>query len=155
MRRGFRSATNAFSAVLESMSYAPHAARLMIRYADRGALDPIAPTIGEDVVADVPDVAAAEELPEGIVVAFLHRHDPHVDLVFPHRLGEDAVELLASDGAEALPPASCLELRLRAEVASGEGEARGDENTAKVGARQCRHRYGSRGYRAAEPRRHG
>ena len=94
----------------------------MVSNADRGTLDPIATTIREDVIADGADVPAAEQLPERIVVAFLHRDDPHIDLVFAHRLREDAVELLASDGTEPLPPDSCFVLRLRARVASCECE---------------------------------
>jgi hypothetical protein len=71
-------------------------------------------------------------------VAFLHRDDPHVDLVLAHRLGENAIELLASDRAEALPPISRLEMGLRAEIGSSKGEARRDEGALKDGASQGR-----------------
>ena len=108
----------------------------MIGDPDGGALDPVAAAVGEDVVADASDIAAAEQLPERIVVAFLHRDDPHVDLVLAHRFGEDAIELLASDRAESLPPISRFEVGLRAELAAGEGDTRGDERATKDGTSQ-------------------
>src|SRR5215204_1005457 len=111
---------------------------MMIGDSDRGALDPVAAPVREDVVADASHVAAAEQLPERIVVAFLHCDDPHVDLVLAHCFGEHAIELLSPDGAEAFPPVSCFEVRLCAEVANGEGEARRDERVLKDGASQRR-----------------
>src|SRR5689334_16519583 len=87
---------------------------------DGRAFDAVAATVSEDVVADIPDVAAAQQLPEWIVVAFFHRDDPHVDPVLAHCFGEHAVELLASDGAQSLPPVSRFEVRLCPEVMSCE-----------------------------------
>src|SRR6187401_2863767 len=95
---------------------------MMIRDPDRGTLDPVATAVREDVVADASHVAAAEQLPERIVMAFLHGDDPHVDRVLTHRFGENAVELLAPDGAESLPPMSRVELGLRADLTDGEGK---------------------------------
>src|SRR5688572_23637888 len=100
----------------------------MVGDPDRGALDAVAAAVGEDVVADAADVAATEQLPEWIIVTFLHRDDPHVDLILAHRFGEDAVELLAADGAQTLPAVSRLEVGLRAEIASGEREDGREEN---------------------------
>jgi hypothetical protein len=42
--------------------------------------------------------------------------------------GRNAIELLAPDGAEPLPPISRLEVGLRAELASGDREASRDES---------------------------
>ena len=111
---------------------------MMVGDPDRGALDPVAAAVGEDVVADGSHVPAAEQLPERIVVALLHRDDPHVDPVLAHRFGEDAIELLAADRAEPLPPVSRLEVGLCAKVARAEGEARGEERAIKGGpSRLC------------------
>ena len=55
-------------------------------------------------------------------MAFLHGDDPHVDPVLTHRFGENAVELLAPDGTESLPPMSRVELGLRADLTDGEGK---------------------------------
>jgi hypothetical protein len=61
----------------------------------------------------------------------LHRDDPHVDAVLAHRLGEDPVELLAPDLAEARPAVARLEVRLRAEgERGGETAERGEEQSA-------------------------
>src|SRR5215210_1968235 len=102
---------------------------MMIGDSDGGALDPVTAAVREDVVADASHVAAAEQLPQRIVMAFLHRDDPHVDGVLAHRFGKDAVELLASDGAEALPPISRVAVGLRAQLADGEGKTCGAERT--------------------------
>src|SRR5687767_5779450 len=102
---------------------------MMIGDPDRGPLDPVAAAVGEDVVANAADVPAAEELPEWIVVSLLHGYDPHVDSVLAHRLREDAIELLAADGAEPLPAVACFVLGLGAELANGKRE-RGREERA-------------------------
>src|SRR5687767_2495430 len=112
---------------------------MMIGDSDGGALDPVTAAVGEDVVADGSHVAAAEQLPEGIVVTFLHRDDPHVDLVLAHCFGENAVELLAPDGAEPLPAVPRLEARLRAEIGGGDGEGSRGESVTKDDASQSWH----------------
>src|SRR4051794_18294654 len=100
---------------------------MMIVDPDRGALDAVTTAVREDVIADASHVAAAEQLPERVVMAFLHGDDPHVDPVLTHRFGENAVELLAPDGAESLPPMSRIELGLCAELRNGEGDACGEQ----------------------------
>src|SRR5687767_12040142 len=107
----------------------PAGAAMMVGDPDCGPFDPVAAAIGEDVVADAADVPAAEEFPEGIVVSLLHGHDPHVNAVLAHRLGEDAIELLATDGAESFPAVACLVLGLGAEP--GCGKRCGREESAR------------------------
>ena len=86
---------------------------IVIGDVDRDPFNAIAAAVGEDVVARGADVATTEELPEWVVVPLAHGHDPHVDAVLAHRLGEDAVELLAPHLTEAGPAIAGFEVGLR------------------------------------------
>ena len=71
--------------------------------AERGALDAIAAAIGEDVIADAGHIAAAQIVPERVVVVFLDGDDPHVDAVLAHRARQDLLELIEPDLALHFP----------------------------------------------------
>ena len=74
----------------------------MVLDAQRGALHPVA-LVGEHEVAHAARVPPAEQGGERIIVSLFLGDDPHVDPVLPHRLGEDVIEFLLADLAEAVP----------------------------------------------------
>ena len=72
-------------------------------HAEDRPLDPVSAPVGEDVVAEAPGIGLPHVLPEGVVLSLLLDHDPHPDPVLPHGLGQDQIELVLADLAEAVP----------------------------------------------------
>ena len=87
--------------------------------AERGALDPVAAAIGENVVSDVSYVASAEVLEQRVVQSLPDHGDPHVDTVLPHRIGQNMVELITANLRHALPAAPRFLRECRVESAQG------------------------------------
>src|SRR5262249_44898079 len=134
IRFGARSATEGFRVLAHSaLAEAPAAPGLRALDAGGPGLDPIPAAVGEDVEADPARVAAAEVVVERIVVALLHHHDPHVDAVAAHGLGQDEGALVLADLAHRLP-APPRRLGRGGVGAEGGGRAEEDEAETERGA---------------------
>ena len=115
MRRGLRSLTNAGERRRRREDVV--GARLLDQVAarpERRALDAVAAAVGEDVVADAGDVAAAEVLPQRVGVVLLHRDDPHVDAVVRASPAAAPARTCRGGSAAASPSGAALPGRRRA-----------------------------------------